>query len=300
MRHSRHACRGAFTLIEVIVVVAILSVLLLLLLPAVQKVREAASRASCQNNLRQVGVAFSLFHDAHHFFPTRGGPAVTPIPARDGTLFFPTVHWLTPPGNTRTFAVGDPRPGPYGQGGSWAYQILPFIEQRSMYEQRAWTVGVRLYACPSRRSHEAQLPHDDEFGTYLGGGWAWGKCDYAANGLFIRGGPLRIPIAAATDGTSHTVLVAEKALSPQLYNSGSWFHDEPFFLSSAGGLTRFGTSVFRDAPGLSFIENWGAAHPSSANFAFVDGSVRPVQYGTVASLVHALMTPNGGEPTPDF
>src|SRR5262245_46642638 len=95
--------RLGFTLIELLVVVAIIGILIALLLPAVQRVREAASRVSCQNNLKQLGLAIHHHHDLYERFPSGGWG----------------WYW-----------VGEPsRPSDHTQPGGWAYNLLPFVEQ---------------------------------------------------------------------------------------------------------------------------------------------------------------------------
>src|SRR5580658_2589590 len=102
--------RRGFTLIELLVVIAIIAVLIALLVPAVQKVREAANRAQCLNNLKQMGVAFHNHHDVFKYFPSGG----------------------MGPGAARTMINNAPA-GYKSQAGGWCYQILPFVEQDNLY-----------------------------------------------------------------------------------------------------------------------------------------------------------------------
>src|ERR1700736_1125174 len=107
--HLRPPARLGFTLIELLVVIAIIAVLVALLLPAVQKVREAASRTQCTNNLKQIGVALHSYHDTNKLFP----PGYV-----DGN----TVASSTPDNDV-------------GPGWGWCSFLLPYLEQTAVYKQ---------------------------------------------------------------------------------------------------------------------------------------------------------------------
>jgi len=138
--------RHAFTLVELLVVIAIIGILVALLLPAVQAAREAGRRTQCANNLKQIGIAIHNHHDTMKFLPSAGW------------------EWTELP----TFLNGVPRIAP-DQNGSWAFQILPYLEQGNVYsagsitgtdEQKAvWVTGQKIdgYFCPSRHRPIAAL-----------------------------------------------------------------------------------------------------------------------------------------------
>lgn len=142
MRKS--CCRGGFTLIELLVVIAVIGVLVSLLLPAVQKVREAANRTQCSNNLKQMGLALHAYHDTYKRFP----PAyLTADPSANGTAYGITYG-------------DDNRNGP--SGFAWGALILPYVEQDNLYRKfrldlpcwatenaAAAATRVKVFLCPS-------------------------------------------------------------------------------------------------------------------------------------------------------
>jgi prepilin-type N-terminal cleavage/methylation domain-containing protein len=309
---SKSRSRG-FTLIELLVVIAIIGILIALLLPAVQKVREAANRGSCQNNLKQIGIAFQAFHDVNGFFPTNGGKDT-----KDTTLYVIKTDPSGGCGGGCQWGVAEPGRSAQDQTGSWAYTILPYLEQQNAYKLGTGTVGgqgvrVMTYMCPSRGRDQPQVvPPDDP--VYPGLHYAsvppginpWCKTDYACNGNAIpgRGGKI-LKIAQITDGTSNTVLVGEKAMDVAAYNSGGWHWDEPAF-AAAGGTSRSNSFLFPDSltthhwDDTNFFPNWGSPHQAGPQFVFFDGSVRTVSFHTSATDFAKLLTPSGGEVNPNI
>ncbi|HQU44264.1 MAG: hypothetical protein B7Z73_08885 [Planctomycetia bacterium 21-64-5] len=294
--------RRGFTLIELLVVISIIGMLMSLLLPAVQQSRESARRATCANHLKQIGLAILNHETAHRVLPSNGGwDGKQEIKSVGGTLFTPFTTDFTV-NKTFKWGVGDPTLGPFTQTGSWGYGILRYLERRDVQEGlQGWTVPVSMYVCPTRRALAAEsvLPQDG-YGKYDGGGWKWGKTDYAANAMIVQKRPRCWQVAEIRDGTSQTVLAGEKAFDAGIENDWSWYWDEPFFLGGSAGTTRQGVEILPDGCGLRLKSNWGAAHPTGAHFLFVDGSVRFLPFALPWTRMLAFVTPRGQEAMGDL
>jgi prepilin-type N-terminal cleavage/methylation domain-containing protein/prepilin-type processing-associated H-X9-DG protein len=291
--------RAGMSLVELMVVIAIVGVLVALLLPAVQQAREYARRSQCANNLRQIGLGLTAHHDAYRVLPGNGGwDGSQTIPDTAGAAFVVSTTDFDQ-GVTYRFGVGAPELRLAQQAGPLHYAILPFVERETTYLQREWTVGLGLYVCPSRRSAEAvTIAASDTYGAYASGGWTWGKTDYAGNGVLFPNWATQTKLkslSSISDGTANTLLVGEKAIDPLVQVSSSWYWDEPFFVGGSRGTTRTGVQVMRDQAGNVFKQNWGAAHPGTAQILMADGSVRGLSYDTSWNVMSALLTPAGGE-----
>jgi prepilin-type N-terminal cleavage/methylation domain-containing protein len=192
------ARRRGFTLIELLVVIAIIAILIGLLLPAVQKVREAAARVRCSNNLKQLGLAAHNYHDDNGHLPP-------------GVGYYPIT--------------------PNGTFGTYFFHLLPYVEQDNLYRQALGPVAfppptgtievhypgnngvfrqpVKVFLCPSDPSVGPE-------GTVEINGETFGASSYAPNGLVSGVGPPtpgpqgRTNFLAIADGTSNTILHAEK------------------------------------------------------------------------------------------
>jgi len=302
MRAANPSCRRprrAFTLLELLVVIAIIGVLVGLLLPAVHKVRTRAAELSCMNHLKQIGLAMHLFNTNYKMFPSNGGwDGKQKIPASDGTLFTPQTldYTIGPP--AFKWGVGEPGRMPRDQTGPWSYSILPYIEQEWVYKQQAWTTAVETYICPSRRQPAALSVVDkDDYGEYAGGGWTWGKVDYAVNLSVFDNRPRCPQTIDFVDGLSTTIMIGEKAFNPAVETATSWYWDEPYFIGGSKGTSRGGLGLLKDGPDLDwhYKENWGSAHTASVLFLFADGHVGSVEREIDETVFAGLLTPDGGE-----
>lgn len=305
--------RRGFNLIELLVVIGIIGLLVGLLLPAVQAAREAAARSSCQNNLKQIGLAAENFHSTRGTLPPSSVDVRTIIPVQ------------------------------YRGSGidlNWQVLLLPYIDESPLWKttldaykidlnsaQNPPHIGlatiIRIYACPSDGRVMAPIRDDKgyiaAYGSYEGVSAGTGKVN-PSNPVFIlpaNDGAMHfgrgISIPEITDGSSQTLLIGERPPAGR-YLAGAWYTtswaetawryddysfgrhaampaDWPFNVGRCRGPFHFGPG--RLANPCDFNHFW-SLHPGGAHFLFADGSVHFLTY-SAASVMIPLATRAGGE-----
>jgi prepilin-type N-terminal cleavage/methylation domain-containing protein/prepilin-type processing-associated H-X9-DG protein len=327
-------CAGArrgFTLIELLVVIAIIAILIGLLLPAVQKIREAAARMQCANNLKQIGLALHNYHDANGSFPS-GHKVLGGVTT--------SSSWT--PGSTGHYYA------------NWAIQILPYVEQDNLYRQYNINLPnvdpanqavrqtfVKVYTCPSDvNANQIIVPESTsgEVGspTAASAGYATGSYR-AMSGVSCTGfdqwagfpnevvtlmgrcpgnrgmmhgdgdgglSPERI--GSITDGTSNTLVVGERTTRTHTRRTTFWAYS--FNLYSCSGAFPQSAALLPDYDACGLVASdiaqckygWGSFHSGVINFVWGDGHVQPIQMSINMQVFVALATIANGEVIPAF
>jgi prepilin-type N-terminal cleavage/methylation domain-containing protein len=310
--------RRGFTLIELLVVIAIIAILVALLLPAVQQAREAARRAQCKNNLKQLAVALHNYEETHTTFPpglVTVNPTATVVICSLGTGFGASDSWT------------EAQSGAGVHGTSWMLQILPYVEKNTLYEE--WNFGlspsgnrsvgetdISFFYCPSRRSDarsDARM-----FQGWTKGGTDYGGCLGACNGFHDCGthefwrvangnrpeapckGMFRVNSATrireVTDGTSNTIMIGEL---DRLDVSNSNFSQDGWAIG--GSPTIFSTcSNACRGPNSNFFEEPASEHVGGIHVGLADGSIRFVADTIDKQLFAALGSMQNDEVLSDF
>ena len=276
--------RFGFTLVELLVVIAIIGILIGMLLPAVQSVREAARRITCQNNLKQMGLAIHNYATTFNKLP-------------DGGFMYSSDRSKN--------ANGTPKIAPT-QEWSVFYQLLPYLELKTLHEIADDDVvdgtAVPLYFCPSRRAETFKINHltptefalndyagngglhtklTEPYGRGLNGGVIIRSNNAAGNDSGYQGA---MSFARMRDGTSHTFMLGEKALFPRFYEGDLHFSDDQAWTCGFGSdAMRWGNDLLvsdtnaEQTPNVEELR-FGSAHSEGASFVYADGSVHLISY----------------------
>ncbi|HKB04619.1 MAG TPA: DUF1559 domain-containing protein [Gemmataceae bacterium] len=301
--------RNGFTLIELLVVIAIIAILIGLLLPAVQKVREAASRMKCTNNLKQMGLAIHNYHDVNDYFP-RARPSLNTQGQIGGGYTYGYIY--------------DPAvwPVPADSIGSWIFRILPYMEQENVARpilsaQNAaqynpeWTKlnnqDVAFIHCPS--DTRTKNGTTSILTGYLGvTGSDEREGSDATNGIFaVNTWQLQRPrptirMSSVTDGLSNTLMIGERPPASDLF-WGWWMYSDSDNILAYPNRETFTVSgckppeyfrADRISNRTSACHYW-SVHPGGGNWLLGDGSVRFFSYGAATTTLVDMSSANGGE-----
>ncbi len=331
MNHRSSRRRSGFTLIELLVVIAIIAVLIALLLPAVQSAREAARRAQCTNNLKQLALAAANYESANGCLP--GG-------SYEGTLYNPP-HWASFPENFSVFV----RMSNYFEQGT-VYNATNFsLTSADIANYTICGIQVNSLICPSDvQNDKIAFPASQNSGNSVLPGWSFNEIptnfplpagamqaftSYAGNaGTFTFGFSNLMPasvlaqfngtiyndsavrISAITDGTSNTFLFGEHskghlftldpryAVSDNSWQSGRWY--DTLFASMYPPNLAAGNNIGIPLSSESYYlpTDAGSYHPGGANFAFCDGSVHFIK-NSISSWAFGANTDSYGDALPN-
>jgi prepilin-type N-terminal cleavage/methylation domain-containing protein/prepilin-type processing-associated H-X9-DG protein len=329
-QRASRAHRSGWSLVEMLVVISIIGMLASLLLPAIQSARMAASRAQCQNNMRQIGVALFAHAttSANQYLPGGGAPSLRPVP--QGMALQPRTFDDVPAKGER-------------QSWGWAYQLLPFLDQENRWlnpeDEVVRGSRVSVYLCPSRDRQTLTFAQQPAGAIhYVGNACSncdltsvpagpqkpgkgkppksvpldWGAGGAASDGAFI---PTASADGAAksrprslnliTDGLSNTILLAEKqhlASETPCNDSTGWVSGYPvrhegavyghdsLFSGREGALARDERSA-----AVQCTSRAGGPHGVGGNVLFADGSVRFMVFDIDDALWRALLSVSGKE-----
>jgi prepilin-type N-terminal cleavage/methylation domain-containing protein len=296
MALAKNRSSSAFTLLELLVVIAIIGVLVGLLLPAVQKIREAANRMACGNNLKQLGLAVHAYHDTHQHIP------------------YSRIEGYA----------------------TWAVLLMPYLEQSNLYQAWRMdktyydqaapiprTTPVPVYFCPSRRTAatppQASISGDvseSAGGAHTPGTLAdyacsanslgywdtgWATSNPPADGAFIKvkSASDALTFAAITDGLTNTIFLGEKHVPIGQFGVGDNFWDCSTYNGDRKCAFRAANVGLAQSPSDT-TTSFGSYHQGVCQFVMGDSSVRAISTTIPVSTLKLLVGRKDGRVAPDY